>query len=95
MQLCEGGWRLCGPEGGLGTVSAGTQCLHRKWARARPPSQGHERERSPAVPLSAGVAVHGGERAAAALGLPAAPAARHEYSSLDVTLELVRALLTA
>ncbi|GAB4824080.1 hypothetical protein N2152v2_011126 [Parachlorella kessleri] len=40
----------------------------------------------------AGVAVHGGERAAAVLGLPAAPAPRHEYSSMDVTLELVPSL---
>jgi len=40
----------------------------------------------------AGVTVHGGDRAVVALGLPAAPAARHEYSSLDVTLELVSSL---
>jgi len=44
------------------------------------------------VPCLAGVAVHGGERAAAVLGLPAAPAPRHEYSSMDVTLELVPSL---
>ena len=36
--------------------------------------------------------LHGGERAAAALGLPAAPSARHEYSSLDCTVELVSGL---
>lgn len=40
----------------------------------------------------AGVTLHGGERAAAALSLPAAPSARHEYSSLDCTLELVSGL---
>ncbi len=40
----------------------------------------------------AGVTLHGGERAAATLGLPAAPSARHEYSSLDCTLELVSGL---
>ncbi|EFN57361.1 hypothetical protein CHLNCDRAFT_30278 [Chlorella variabilis] len=40
----------------------------------------------------AGVTVHGGERAAAALGLPPAPSVRHEYSSLDVTVELVGGL---
>jgi gamma-glutamyl phosphate reductase len=42
--------------------------------------------------------VHAGERLAAArpaLGLPAAPAARHEYSSLGVTLETVEALQQA
>jgi gamma-glutamyl phosphate reductase len=38
------------------------------------------------------VTVHGDKRAAAALGLPPAPSARHEYSSLDVTLELVGGL---
>lgn len=38
---------------------------------------------------AAGVTLHGGERAAAALGLPPAPAARHEYSSMDCTIELV------
>ncbi|KAI3438423.1 hypothetical protein D9Q98_000854 [Chlorella vulgaris] len=37
----------------------------------------------------AGVSVHGGERTVAALGLPAAPSVRHEYSSMDVTVELV------
>lgn len=42
----------------------------------------------------AGVAVHAGERlaasgAASAEGLAAAPSARHEYSSMDVTLETV------
>lgn len=40
----------------------------------------------------AGVTLHGGERAAAALALPAAPSARHEYSSLDCTVELVSGL---
>ncbi|KIZ02834.1 delta-1-pyrroline-5-carboxylate synthetase [Monoraphidium neglectum] len=45
-----------------------------------------------------GAEVHAGERLAAArpaLGLPAAPAARHEYSSLGVTLETVEALQQA
>ncbi|PSC76802.1 delta-1-pyrroline-5-carboxylate synthase A isoform X2 [Micractinium conductrix] len=37
----------------------------------------------------AGVTLHGGERAAGALSLPPAPSPRHEYSSLDVTIELV------
>jgi len=37
----------------------------------------------------AGVTLHGGPRAVAALGLPAAPSQRHEYSSMDVTIELV------
>ncbi|KAI8476699.1 MAG: Aldehyde/histidinol dehydrogenase [Monoraphidium minutum] len=43
----------------------------------------------------AGAEVHAGERLAAqrpALGLPPAPAARHEYSSLGVTLETVAAM---
>lgn len=40
----------------------------------------------------AGVTVHGGDRAAAELSLPPAPSARHEYSSLDVTVELVTGL---
>ncbi|PRW58951.1 delta-1-pyrroline-5-carboxylate synthase B-like isoform X1 [Chlorella sorokiniana] len=40
----------------------------------------------------AGVTLHGGERGAAALGLPAAPSARHEYSSMDCTVELVSGL---
>lgn len=40
----------------------------------------------------AGVRVHGGEKAAARLGLPPAPSPRHEYSSLDVTIELVSSL---
>lgn len=40
----------------------------------------------------AGVTVHGGERAVAELGLPAAPSPRHEYSSLDVTVELVSSM---
>ena len=39
--------------------------------------------------------LHGGERAAAALGLPPAPSVRHEYSSLDATLELVGGLSEA
>lgn len=41
---------------------------------------------------AAGVTLHGGDRAAPALGLPPAPAPRHEYSSLDVTIELVSGL---
>jgi gamma-glutamyl phosphate reductase len=45
--------------------------------------------------MPAGVTVHGGERAAGMLGLPAAPAARHEYSSMDVTVELVGSLTEA
>ncbi|KAL4444932.1 hypothetical protein ABPG77_003982 [Micractinium sp. CCAP 211/92] len=40
----------------------------------------------------AGVTLHGGDRAAGALGLPPAPSARHEYSSLDVTVELVSSI---
>lgn len=40
----------------------------------------------------AGVTLHGGERAAGVLGLPPAPSPRHEYSSLDVTLEIVSGL---
>ena len=53
----------------------------------RPPSR-----RTPLPPmlcLRAGVTLHGGERAAGALSLPPAPSPRHEYSSLDVTIELV------
>ena len=38
---------------------------------------------------SAGVTVLGGERAAAELGLRAAPSARHEYGCNTLTLELV------
>lgn len=38
---------------------------------------------------SPGVTIHGGERASHLLSLPPAPSARHEYSSLDVTIELV------
>eukprot|EP00967_Tisochrysis_lutea_P016540 scaffold18639_cov22-Tisochrysis_lutea.AAC.1 len=34
-------------------------------------------------------AVYGGERVVAMLGLPPAPSARHEYSSKEVTLEVV------
>ncbi len=41
---------------------------------------------------AAGVALHGGPRAAAELGLPPAPALHHEWSSLDVTIELVDSL---
>jgi len=37
----------------------------------------------------AGVKVYGGERVVAMLGLPPAPSARHEYSSKEVTLEVV------
>ena len=37
----------------------------------------------------AGVTLHGDERAAAQLGLPPAPSPRHEYGTLDLTLELV------
>lgn len=57
--------------------------------------------RSPAPPPNfeitphrppAGVTIHGGERAVGALGLPPAPSPRHEYSSMDVTLELVPSL---
>ena len=42
-------------------------------------------------PLSpyAGVTLHGGERAASVLSLPAAASVRIEYSSLDATVELV------
>lgn len=40
----------------------------------------------------AGVTVHGGKRSAEALGLPPAPSIRHEYSSMDVTLELVSSM---
>ena len=47
---------------------------------------------TPSSLAPAGVTVHGGERAAAALGLPPAPSLHHEYSSLDVTLELVGSL---
>ena len=36
-----------------------------------------------------GVTIYGGERAAHALGLPAAPAAKHEYGEKALTLELV------
>lgn len=40
----------------------------------------------------AGVTLHGGERAVAELGLSPAPSVRHEYSSLDVTIELVSSM---
>lgn len=40
----------------------------------------------------AGVTLHGGERAVGELGLPPAPSVRHEYSSLDVTIELVSSM---
>lgn len=40
----------------------------------------------------AGVTLHGGERGVAELQLPLAPAQRHEYGSLDVTIELVSGL---
>jgi hypothetical protein len=33
--------------------------------------------------------VYGGERTVAMLGLPPAPSARHEYSSMEVTLEVM------
>lgn len=51
--------------------------------------QGEQLDAILAALRGAGVAVHGGERATAALGLPPAPSARHEYGSLDVTVELV------
>ena len=35
------------------------------------------------------VKINGGERAVKALGLPAAPAAKHEYGDLEITLEIV------
>lgn len=40
----------------------------------------------------AGVTVHGGQRAVDVLGLPPAPSARHEYSSMDVTVEIVSSM---
>ena len=40
----------------------------------------------------AGVTLHGGEKASSVLDLPLAPSPRHEYSSLDVTIELVSGL---
>jgi delta-1-pyrroline-5-carboxylate synthetase len=40
----------------------------------------------------AGVTLHGGKRAVSELGLPAAPSERHEYSSLDVTIEIVSSM---
>lgn len=43
----------------------------------------------------AGVTVHGGERASGALGLPPAASPRIEYSSLDVSLELVPSMAEA
>lgn len=58
----------------------------------------HEALRGPALDgvlgalRAAGVALHAGPRAARELGLPPAPAARHEYGSLDVTIELVSGL---
>ena len=36
-----------------------------------------------------GVKLYGGERASKALGLPLAPAAKHEYGDLEITLEIV------
>ena len=40
----------------------------------------------------AGVTLHGGPRAVAQLGLPPAPAPKHEYGTLDVTIECVDSL---
>ena len=40
----------------------------------------------------AGVTVHGGDRAVVELSLPPAPSARCEYSSMDVTVEIVNGL---
>lgn len=40
----------------------------------------------------AGVAVLGGERAVKQMGLDAAPAAKHEYGNLSLTLELVSSM---
>jgi gamma-glutamyl phosphate reductase len=40
----------------------------------------------------AGVSVLGGERAVKQMGLDAAPAAKHEYGSLALTLELVSSM---
>lgn len=40
----------------------------------------------------AGVTVHGGEKAASVLSLPAAPSARIEWGTLDVTVEIVSGL---
>jgi delta-1-pyrroline-5-carboxylate synthetase len=42
--------------------------------------------------VEAGVCLRGGERAAKALGLTAAPSARVEYGNMTVTLELVDSL---
>ncbi len=39
-----------------------------------------------------GIQVFGGEHASAVLGLPRAPADKHEYGSLALTLELVESL---
>ena len=41
---------------------------------------------------SAGVQVYGGQRASEVLGLARAPADKHEYGSLALTLELVASL---
>jgi len=41
------------------------------------------------VSTSASLQVYGGERVVALLGLPPAPSARHEYSTKEVTLEVV------
>lgn len=43
----------------------------------------------------AGVTLHGGDKASEILKLPPAPAVRHEYSSLDVTIEVVSSLQEA
>lgn len=43
----------------------------------------------------AGVTLHGGDKASKVLNLPPAPAVRHEYSSLDVTIEIVSSLQEA
>lgn len=43
----------------------------------------------------AGVTVHGGDRSVSELGLSPAPSVRHEYSSLDVTVELVSSMTEA
>jgi gamma-glutamyl phosphate reductase len=46
------------------------------------------RPRAPA----AGVTIYGGRRASNVLGLPPAPSERHEYGTMEVTLELVDSL---
>ncbi len=82
--------RMCGMQGAEWSASAEAAQITRHIivpARTSSPTDTH-----PPLRQSTGIQVYGGQRASEVLGLARAPADKHEYGSLALTLELVASM---